>query len=244
MKRRIVLGIGLALMGMLFGGWLVARGLPALAAAVASVDGDVNGDARLDLSDPVYLLRFLFQGGPPPTPCPAIPPPLPASMVIVVRHAEKAPGADTDGGPHLTDAGKVQAQMLKEILKDIPVHFIAASTLFRTRETVQPVAERDPANPIPISEFGDTSEYDGLIDFVLTRPQGSTTLVAHHSPTLHGILKELGAPETVVDKLSFSGASYNNIVVLLLQPGLPTLMLPLRGQDSAAFPALHLGPTT
>jgi hypothetical protein len=36
------------------------------AAAVATQNGDINGDGNLDLSDAVSLLRFLFQGGPPP----------------------------------------------------------------------------------------------------------------------------------------------------------------------------------
>ena len=33
-------------------------------------NGDVNGDNSLDLSDAIYLLAFLFQGGPPPVDCP------------------------------------------------------------------------------------------------------------------------------------------------------------------------------
>jgi len=37
---------------------------------VVSGNGDVNGDNGLDLSDAIYLLSFLFQGGPEPKPCP------------------------------------------------------------------------------------------------------------------------------------------------------------------------------
>jgi len=33
-------------------------------------NGDVNGDNGLDLSDAIYLLTHLFQGGDPPVPCP------------------------------------------------------------------------------------------------------------------------------------------------------------------------------
>lgn len=33
-------------------------------------NGDVNGDNATDLSDAIYLLSFLFQGGPSPVPCP------------------------------------------------------------------------------------------------------------------------------------------------------------------------------
>jgi hypothetical protein len=38
-------------------------------------NGDVNGDLSLDLSDAIYLLAFLFQGGPEPEPCPDLGPP-------------------------------------------------------------------------------------------------------------------------------------------------------------------------
>src|SRR5688572_5002861 len=32
-------------------------------------NGDVNGDAEIDISDAVYLLRYLFQEGAPPAAC-------------------------------------------------------------------------------------------------------------------------------------------------------------------------------
>jgi len=83
-------------------GWCLAQSLPpiftempACAAGAAgqggvtvSGNGDVNGDNGLDLSDAVYLLSFLFQGGEPPMDCPggapgagggAAPSPLPAT---------------------------------------------------------------------------------------------------------------------------------------------------------------------
>jgi Tol biopolymer transport system component len=31
--------------------------------------GDVNGDSQIDISDAIYLLRYLFESGPSPTPC-------------------------------------------------------------------------------------------------------------------------------------------------------------------------------
>jgi hypothetical protein len=40
---------------------------------VVSGNGDVNADNGLDLSDAIYLLAHLFQGGPPPEPCPGAP---------------------------------------------------------------------------------------------------------------------------------------------------------------------------
>jgi len=37
---------------------------------VASANGDTNGDGTRDISDAVYLLAWLFTGGPEPVPCP------------------------------------------------------------------------------------------------------------------------------------------------------------------------------
>ena len=72
----LVLGAAVAL------GWFVGQAfeeVPAHAAGgpeqgqgsvTVSGNGDVNGDNGLDLSDAIYLLTHLFQGGPAPLPCP------------------------------------------------------------------------------------------------------------------------------------------------------------------------------
>ena len=48
------------------------RNLPAApggGAGIASRNGDVNGDDRLNVSDAIYLLKFMFSGGPEPVAC-------------------------------------------------------------------------------------------------------------------------------------------------------------------------------
>jgi hypothetical protein len=45
-----------------------ARAESGVGAAVEG-NGDVNGSGAIDISDPVYLLNFLFSGGPAPLPC-------------------------------------------------------------------------------------------------------------------------------------------------------------------------------
>ena len=56
--------------GVLLG--LATRGIPVTAegggAAAPSGNGDVNGDGQLNLTDPIYLLKHLFQSGPAPVP--------------------------------------------------------------------------------------------------------------------------------------------------------------------------------
>ena len=64
MKRIVVFALVLnaALLGV------IAHQLVAIAGggAVATVNGDVNGDSRLNIADPVFLLNFLYSGGPAP----------------------------------------------------------------------------------------------------------------------------------------------------------------------------------
>jgi hypothetical protein len=72
MKKRLLLALPVTLAFVLGRYW---RDLPAGAAegggaggAVAG-NGDVNGSGALDIADAVYLLSFLFLGGPAPAPC-------------------------------------------------------------------------------------------------------------------------------------------------------------------------------
>jgi hypothetical protein len=51
-----------------------AAAIPGNGGVTVSANGDVNGDDSLDLSDAIYLLAFLFQGGPSPEPCPDVTP--------------------------------------------------------------------------------------------------------------------------------------------------------------------------
>ena len=65
--RRVPLVIGFILASVLLGGLVAAEertssGLPVVE------NGDVNGDDVRNVSDAVYLLRYLFTGGPAPVP--------------------------------------------------------------------------------------------------------------------------------------------------------------------------------
>jgi len=69
MKRYMAI-LGFVFVGVLAG--LLVRGIPIVVQvnaggeAVATQNGDVNGDSMLDMSDAVYLLIHLFNGGPQP----------------------------------------------------------------------------------------------------------------------------------------------------------------------------------
>ena len=74
MKRYMAI-LGFVFVGILAG--LLVRGIPIVIQVNAggeelprgSQNGDVNGDSMLDMSDAVYLLIHLFNGGPEPIAC-------------------------------------------------------------------------------------------------------------------------------------------------------------------------------
>jgi len=67
---RRILALSLVLNVTLVAGFLWQRSPVAHGGAVASANGDTNGDGTIDLSDAVYLLAWLFRDGPAPVPCP------------------------------------------------------------------------------------------------------------------------------------------------------------------------------
>lgn len=86
MKRIVVFGLGMVA-GLLLACGLGGIGIPVAAqgggaGAEGISNGDVNGDGQLGLSDAIYLLQHLFQGGPEPVliECGEPPPPSRAKM--------------------------------------------------------------------------------------------------------------------------------------------------------------------
>jgi hypothetical protein len=49
-------------------GWQAARAVDFLPGSVAVENGDVNADGGRDISDAIYILNYLFIGGPAPLP--------------------------------------------------------------------------------------------------------------------------------------------------------------------------------
>jgi|RhiMethySRZTD1v2_1073278.scaffolds.fasta_scaffold11965_9 hypothetical protein len=61
-------------------------------APTATENGDINGDGRIDISDAVSLLGFLFQGGPRPAAIDCSPPPPPPDSAFFRFHNEASCG--------------------------------------------------------------------------------------------------------------------------------------------------------
>jgi 2,3-bisphosphoglycerate-dependent phosphoglycerate mutase len=84
-----------------------------------------------------------------------------ATEIILVRHGASSPPIEgipnpLVGGhsnPALAEAGKAQAEVVAEGLKDEPISAIFVSTLRRTAETAAPLAAATGLDPIPISDL-------------------------------------------------------------------------------------------
>jgi hypothetical protein len=190
----LVLGGGMVLalvLGFLAGS---LRGtLPARAAGVPGGNGDVNADGKLDLTDPIYLLAYLFQGGQPPVAIPAAP--VQTRTAIIVRHAEKIV-SDIDDTCLLTPAsgviqGTARAQHLADTLGAAAIDRVFATDYCRTRETVGPAAQ---ARSLQVEAIPDTASVAGDVTAALRAlPEGSTALFAGNRGNVPDIILALGA---------------------------------------------------
>ena len=176
---------------------------PAPALAIA---GDVDASGTLDLSDAVYLLNHLFNGGDAPrTPERRI------KTLIITRHAEREPGGDD---ADLDEIGRRRAAQLAELLRfvDEPDH-ILLSTRPRTFQTLEPWIGTLPAAP-PLEQL--EAECD-VVRRVRELPYGTTSVLCHHSFTLPDILCELGLQDA--GALQWSGRSHDNLIIAQFPEG-------------------------
>ncbi len=119
-------------------------------------------------------------------------PAAPPDVVLVVRHADKAPSTSLD--PPLSAAGRRRAAALADALRDAGVTRILVDQSRRTQETVAPLSQRRGlhADVIPIDWNDPTSQIHAIVDSV--RRDGAVTLVIGHRNTIPAIIRALGGP--------------------------------------------------
>ena len=113
------------------------------------------------------------------------------STVILVRHAERA--TEPTGDPALTDAGKLRADALKEVLRSARVTSIITTHLQRTQLTAKPLGDSLGIAPI-IVRAGGAGHVDSVAAMVRRQPAGAVVLVVGHSNTIPAIVGALGGP--------------------------------------------------
>lgn len=115
------------------------------------------------------------------------------SMVILVRHAERA--ATPAGDPVLTEAGMQRAADLAAALADARITAIITTHLQRTQLTARHVREAIGQTHIVVRAGGPIQAHvDSVAAAVRRRPPGDVVLVVGHSNTVPAVIAALGGP--------------------------------------------------
>ncbi len=163
---------------------------------------------------------------------PSTPTRSPASVVLLVRHGEKARSTGND--PPLSDAGRARAAALADALGDAHVTRVITTQFRRTQETASPLVDRLRLRPIVIPiDLGDIRSYVAAVSDSLLR-SGGVTLIVGHQNTVPAVISALGGsaiPEICAD-------DYGDLYILVLgvRPR-PSLMRAMFGAPHPAHGA-------
>jgi broad specificity phosphatase PhoE len=135
-----------------------------------------------------------------------------ATIVLVVRHAERAPGS---GDPPISDAGRERATALAEIGKMTGVSAIVTTQLQRTRQTAAPLAEAMKVTPVVVPTQADLAKHAAEVAAAVRQQAGKTVLVVGHSNTVPAIVAALGGPKLP----DLCESEYDSLVTLILDAG-------------------------
>jgi broad specificity phosphatase PhoE len=152
-----------------------------------------------------------------------------STVVILVRHAEKA--SQTDKDPLLSAEGTARAAALARAVRDAGVEAVLVTPYQRTRLTAQGVLEAQHLTAEPIAVTADVAAHArSVASAIRDHHAGQVVLVVGHSNTIPAIIGALGGP--VMPDLC--DAAYANLFTLVIAPtGTPHLV---RGQYGAADP--------
>lgn len=150
----------------------------------------------------------------------------PDTVVIVVRHAEKADAPRDD--PGLTVRGTERALALAVAVADAGIDAIVTSDLERSRQTAAVAARRYGIRPHaePLGAADDVDRHVAAVAALLRGElAGDTVLVVGHSHTIPRLLEALGSPP--VEELC-RDTDYSKMFVVTLREGRPTRLLRTR----------------
>jgi broad specificity phosphatase PhoE len=115
----------------------------------------------------------------------------PATIVILVRHAEKKIVPPENKDPDLSPAGLARAEELRKMFADSGITAIYATQYKRTQQTVKPLSDKL-GLPVTQVEAKKTSE---LVKQIRARGAGQVIFVAGHNNTVPEIIAALGGPQ-------------------------------------------------
>ena len=148
------------------------------------------------------------------------------SLVVLVRHAEKA--AEPADDPALSDAGRARAEALAAALRDAGVTAIVTTQFKRTRDTAQPLAAARGLQPEVVAAAKGEAHAQAVAAAV-RKHAGGVVLVVGHSNTVPAIIAALGGPRLP----DLCDSAYADLFVLVPGAGEARLVRSLYGAGDA-----------
>lgn len=136
----------------------------------------------------------------------------PVTVVVLVRHAEKAAMPAND--PPLTAVGRERARALAALLGDATVGAVLHTPTARTRDTALPVAERFGLTP-EVVPLGPVAAHAQSVAEAVLKHAGKTVVVVGHSNTVMSYIAALGGPR----RLDLCDHQYEGIYTLVIAHG-------------------------
>jgi len=113
----------------------------------------------------------------------------PSTLVMLVRHAEKAPGT---GDVPLSEAGQARALALAAIGRESAIEAIITTQFARTRQTAEPLATALAITPQVVPAQADAAKHASDVATAVRQRAGKAVLVVGHSNTIPAIVAALG----------------------------------------------------
>ncbi len=110
------------------------------------------------------------------------------STIILVRHAERPPGAD----PDLNAEGQARAESLAVALARTTVDGILTTQFKRTAQTAIPLARAKNITPVVVQAAGPESAHTNAVVRALQAYAGKTAVYIGHSNTVPSVIQGLG----------------------------------------------------
>lgn len=115
----------------------------------------------------------------------------PVTVVVIVRHAEKA--AEPANDPPLTATGQARAQALVAALAGAQVGAVMHTPTTRTRDTALPTAQAYGLTP-EVLPLGPAAAHAEAVAAAVKKHPGKTIVVVGHSNTVMRYIAALGGP--------------------------------------------------
>lgn len=139
-------------------------------------------------------------------------PPDTKTIVLLVRHAEKA--SETENDPALSERGRARAAALAEALRGARITGAIVSERRRTHETAAPSIGSIVPDTVSI-RGGAAAHARAVAERIRSRHAGGIVLVAGHSNTIPAIMTALGAGPLP----DICDAAYANLYIMVLDAG-------------------------